>query len=203
MRQEIDKSGLSLAEEIQKVEEAGTLSIKGYSYSNISEIMDVTPYKAKKYVQEYYKIIQHQVNEDPYFLERVQHNTLRFLNELDEISKEAWETVTVATDNGMVTARTQALKLALEVTTKKAQLHQLMGDSKPDSEYIARMQKAESVNQILSDVLRDVVSECERCRDMARIKLAEAFSLMDAAESEEDIEEADSFDEYDPDNEQN
>lgn len=193
MSQEIAKNGLGLAEELRLVEEAGTLSIKGYNYSNIAELLDLTPYKAKQYVQEYFRIIKNEAEEDPYFLERVQQNTLRFLNELDEISKEAWETVNVATDNGMITARTQALKLALEVTTKKAQLHQLMGGSKPDSEYIARMQKAESVNQILSEVLRDVISDCERCRDMARVKLAEAFSLMDAAESEEsdNIPEAD------------
>ena len=193
MTQEITKSNLGLAEELHLVEEAGTLSIKGYNYSNIAELLEISPYKAKQYVQEYFRIIQSQADEDPYFLERVQQNTLRFLNELDEISKEAWETVNVATDNGMVTARTQALKLALEVTTKKAQLHQLMGGSKPDSEYIARMQKAESVNQILSEVLRDVVSDCERCRDMARIKLAEAFSLMENTEGEEvdDIETAD------------
>lgn len=193
MSQEVARNGLGLAEELRLVEEAGTLSIKGYNYSNIAELLDITPYKAKQYVQEYFRIIKNEAEEDPYFLERVQQNTLRFLNELDEISKEAWETVNVATDNGMITARTQALKLALEVTTKKAQLHQLMGGSKPDSEYIARMQKAESVNQILSEVLRDVISDCERCRDMARVKLAEAFSLMDAAESEEsgDIPEAD------------
>jgi len=193
MSQEVAKSGLGLAEELQLVEEAGSLSIKGYNYSNIAELMEISPYKAKQYVQEYFRLIKEQSENDPYFLERVQQNTLRFLNELDEISKEAWETVSVATDNGMVGARTQALKLALDVTTKKAQLHQLMGGNKPDSEYIARMQKAESVNQILSEVLRDVISDCERCRDLARVKLAEAFSLMDNAESEEssDVSEAD------------
>jgi predicted transcriptional regulator len=199
MAQDVATTGLGLAEELHLVEEAGSLSIKGYNYSNIAEILEISPYKAKQYVQEYFRIIKNQAEEDPYFLERVQQNTIRFLNELDEISKEAWETVNVATDNGMVTARTQALKLALDVATKKAQLHQLMGGTKPDSEYIARMQKAESVNQILSEVLRDVVSDCERCRDMARIKLAEAFSLMDNAEGEESdgvVEDAE-FDEYD------
>jgi predicted transcriptional regulator len=191
MSQDVAKTNLGLAEELRLVEEAGSLSIKGYNYSNIAEVLEISPYKAKQYVQEYFRIINNQAEEDPYFLERVQQNTLRFLNELDEISKEAWETVNVATDNGMVTARTQALKLALDVTTKKAQLYQLMGGSKPDAEYIARMQKAESVNQILSEVLRDVVSDCERCRDMARIKLAEAFSLMENVQAE-DVEDVES-----------
>jgi len=196
MSQEIEKAGLGLSDELRLVEEAGTLSIKGYNYSNIAELLEISPYKAKQYVKEYFRIVRDQADEDPYFLERVQQNTLRFLNELDEISKEAWETVNVATDNGMVTARTQALKLALEVTVKKAQLHQLMGGTKSDSEYIARMQKAESVNQILSSVLRDVISDCERCRDMARIKLAEAFSLMDSADSEP-VDEAELADDDD------
>lgn len=196
MSQDIETAGLGLSDEIRLVEEAGTLSIKGYNYSNIAELLSVSPYKAKKYVQEYFKLVRDQADEDPYFLERVQQNTIRFLYELDEISKEAWETVNVATDNGMVTARTQALKLALDVTVKKAQLHQLMGGTKSDSEYIARMQKAESVNQILSSVLRDVISDCERCRDMARIKLAEAFSLMDNDNSEP-VDEAELADDND------
>jgi hypothetical protein len=101
----------------------------------------------------------------------VQQNTIKFLAELDELSKEAWETVTIATENEMVTARIQALKLALEVTTKKAQLHQLMSGGKTaDGDYIARMNKAESVNQLLSDILRDVVSDCPRCSEQARVQ---------------------------------
>jgi len=41
------------------------------------------------------------------------------------------------------------------------------------------MQKAESVNQMLSRVIKDVVSECESCREKARLLLQEAMSLME------------------------
>jgi len=78
----------------------------------------------------------------------------------------------------MVSARNQALKLCLDIATKKAQLHQLMGTAKTDGEYIARMQKAETVNQIISKVIRDIVANCEECKEKARPMLREAFSMM-------------------------
>ena len=180
-----------MLDELALIESAGEYTLKGYSYNNIAELLHITPYKAKTYVQEYYKIIQKQAEDDPYFLERIQENTIRFMKELDEISKEAWETVTIATDNSMVTARTQALRLALDVTTKKAQMLQLLGaKTSTDADYVARLQKAERVNQMLSEVIRDVVSDCPRCSEMARVRLAEAFSMIEVFEDAEIVDEA-------------
>lgn len=180
-----DASGLGLLEDLEKVDEAGGYHLKGYSYSNIAEIMDVSVYKAKQYVTEYYRILNKQAEDDPYFLERIQENTLRFLKELDEIGKEAWETVNIATDNAMITARTQALKLALDVTTKKAQMLQVLGaKTSTDADYVARLQKAERVNGMLSELLREVVSECPRCNELARTRLAEAFTQIEYEEAE-------------------
>lgn len=174
--------GSKILRQLSLVEQAGTYATKGYSYRDISEILGVTHFEAKNLVNEYYKIVAEQAAENPYFLEQIQFNTIKALKELDEISKEAWETVNLATDNEMITARTQALKLALEVSTKKAQLHNLLNGGAKDQAGggdMARVQKIESVNQILSSVLKDVISECSRCKDLARVKLAEAFSLMD------------------------
>jgi hypothetical protein len=179
---------LHLIEQLDLVERVGDLSLKGYTDSNIAEICDITPYRAKQYKQEYLNILQNRAENDPYFLERVQYNTIKHLAELDSISKEAWETVEISTQNGLTGTRIQALKLALDITTKKAQLHQLMGSSKStDSDYLTRMQKSEQVNQMLSRVLRDVVSECDNCREKARILLAEAMALM--TEEEEEVTE--------------
>lgn len=177
---DIVESPLGLMEELRRVEDAGVLYAKGYKNTDIAELLEIPLAKVKNYVQEYKFILERKADEDPDFFERVQYNTFKMLAELDEISKEAWESVTIATDNSMITARIHALKLALEVNTKKAQLHQLLtgGGSKADKEYVARMQKAESVNQILSQVIKDVVSDCPVCREKARVLLAEAFSMM-------------------------
>jgi len=134
--------------------------------------------------------LEHMAENDPYFLENLQYNTLKALAEFDEISKEAWESVELATREGMITARNQALKLAMEVATKKAQLHQLMGGKQTDSDYIARMQKAETVNQLISQVVRDVIADCEHCREKAAPMLKEAFRLMDDQEEFMDGEQA-------------
>jgi len=185
---------LKLMDEMKTVARVGELHLRGYTNLEIGELVGeenkpLTQYKVKQYIQEYLDVIQKTAEDDPYFLERVQYNTLKHLAELDDISKEAWETLEIATQNSMIGSRVQSLKLILDITTKKAQLHQLMGTNKStDSDYLTRMQKAESVNQMLSRVLRDVVSECENCREKARVLLAEAMALMTEDEEADIIE---------------
>jgi hypothetical protein len=172
---------LNLMEQLSQVEEAGILSLKGYKNSEIAQVLNITPRAAREYVQEYMSIIQTQVDNDPHFMERIGFNTMKAVKELDELSKEAWETVNIATNEGMVTARVQSLKLALEISTKKAQLHQLLGTGQrsSDSGLMERTQRAEGVNQLLSGVIREVVADCERCRERTRVALAEAFTMME------------------------
>jgi hypothetical protein len=188
----------SILDRIKDIEKAGTLHIKGYTYSEISSFLSITATEAKSYIEEYKKIIQRQADKDPYFLERIQFNTVKALQEFDQISKEAWETVSIATDHGMVAQRIQALKLASDIATKKAQLHKLMsGGNQADAEYIQRMQKAESVNGILSRVLRDVISNHPQIAEEVRKELEIAFEIMQGG-SEEDPEEIIDYDDSPP-----
>lgn len=183
----------TLIEKLKDVEEVGLLHIKGYSMHEIASLMTLKTSDVKLYIEEYKKILNKQADEDPYFLERVQFNTVKALQEFDQLSKEAWETINIATDHGMVPARIQAIKLAGELATKKAQLHKLLGVNTSDGEYIQRMQKAESVNQILSRVLRDVISKYPEIADAVRKELAIAFEIMEEEEvidvDESDIED--------------
>jgi len=168
----------SLIEKIKDVEQVGLLHVKGYSMREISTLMSIPINEIKTYIDEYKLILNQTVEEDPFFLEKVQFNTIKALTEFDELSKEAWETITIATDNGMVAARIQAIKLAGDLATKKAQLHKLMGGNQTDGEYIARMQKAENVNQILSKILRDVISKYPEIANEVRKELEMAFEIM-------------------------
>lgn len=168
----------SLIEKIKDVEQVGILHVKGYSMREISTLMSIPINEIKDYIEEYKLILNQTIEEDPFFLEKVQFNTIKALTEFDELSKEAWETINIATDNGMVAARIQAIKLAGELATKKAQLHKLMGGNQTDGEYIARMQKAENVNQILSKILRDVISKHPTIAEEVRKELEIAFEIM-------------------------
>lgn len=179
----------TLIEKLKDVEDVGLLHVKGYSLREISSLMSVNVDLVKEYIDEYKRIINKQAEDDPYFLERIQFNTIKALKEFDELSKEAWETINIATDHGMVAARIQAIKLAGELATKKAQLHKLMGGNNSDAEYIGRMQKAENVNQILSRVLRDVISKFPEVAEEVRKELAIAFEIMEEQEPI-DVDEA-------------
>lgn len=169
----------SILEKARDITEAGLLHVKGYSNHEISSLLSINIDTAKEYIAEYKKLLQHQAESDPYFLEKLQYNTIKALDEFDQISKEAWETVSIATDHGMIAQRIQALKLAGDIATKKAQLHRLMtGGNNADAEYIQRMQKAENVNQILSRILRDVISQHPEIADQVRRELSLAFEIM-------------------------
>lgn len=190
MSDEIERSE-TIFDKAKKVEQVGLLHLKGYSIADISELEQISPNTVRDYISQYKSFLEHRAEDDPYFLEKVQFNTVKALAEFDEISKEAWESVEIATREGLVSGRNQALKLCLDIATKKAQLHQLMGGAKTDGEYIARMQKAETVNQIISKVIKDIVADCEVCKPKAKIALREAFAMMN---SEEDGPEEDGDD---------
>lgn len=169
----------TLFDKIRDVEDVGLLHVKGYSNHEIASLLAMSSNDVKMYIEEYKKILNRKADEDPYFLERVQFNTIKALKEFDELSKEAWETINIATDHGMVAARIQAIKLAGELATKKAQLHKLMVGNNSDAEYIGRMQKAENVNQMLSRVLRDVISKFPEVADAVRRELSTAFEILE------------------------
>lgn len=180
---QIEPVSRTILDDLADIEQAGLLHVKGYSIHEISSLMSVNADRAKEMIAEYRKILNRQAESDPYFLEKIQFNTIKALQEFDQLSKEAWETVNIATDHGMVPARIQAIKLAGEIATKKAQLHKLMGGNQTDAQYIARMQKAENVNQILSKILRDVISKHPQIAEEVRKELEIAFEIMsDGAE---------------------
>ena len=101
----------NILDEVRDIQEAGILHVKGYSNHEIASLLSINVNKAKEYVGQYKLILEDQADHDPYFLEKLQFNTLKALDEFDQISKEAWETVSIATDHGMVAQRIQALKI--------------------------------------------------------------------------------------------
>lgn len=170
-----------LIEEYNDTEQAGLLKLKGYNYTEIAQEMGITPKKAKAYVQKYMELIRFQATSDPDFLDRVEENTILFLKQFDELSKEAWETVKISTDQGSLSSRINSLKLAGEFLSQKGKLLQLMG-GKVDSSYIARMARAESVNLILASIIKEIISTCDVCRPEAHRRLQEAFAAMGSVE---------------------
>jgi hypothetical protein len=194
---EIEKVDNGILSKLKDIEDAGIMYIKGYSYTEIGSLIGIGTNKAKEYVNEYKGLMQKQADDDPYFLEKIQFNTIKALQEFDQLSKEAWETVNIATDHGMVAVRIQALKLASDIAGKKAQLHKLIGGTNStDGDYIARMQKAENVNQILSKILRDVIAKHPSIAEEVRRELEVAFEIMNGTAESVSNPETYSSDKY-------
>jgi len=83
--------------------------------------------------------------------------------------------------------------LALDTAKSKAQLKQLLGNATTsDAEMIARFQRQETVNAMVSKVINEVVSDCSRCQPMSRDMLKEAFAMLDdrGFDSPEEVVEA-------------
>lgn len=169
-------------EKYDQIERAAELFLKKYKYTEIARELGVTPAYAKALVEDYQALIKRRAEDDPDLLDRLVENTIETLDTLALIEKEIWETYQKAKDFEMINQQNATLKNAMDITEKRAKLLQLMG-AKADSGNTARLQKAEKVNQIVSEVMRDIVSQCPRCKIEAQIKLAEAFRLMENAEN--------------------
>ncbi len=183
MSTELETTNTPSYDKLQEIDECGRMYLKGYNFKEISDLKGIDPRTAKNYVEEYNANLEKMAKDDPYFLDKIQLNTLRALGELNEVSKEAWESVELATRDGMISARIQAIRLGLDTAKAKAQIHQLLGGAgASDGELIARMQRQESVNTILSRVISEVVADCDSCRNLARSKLKEAFAILDSGD---------------------
>lgn len=169
-------------EKFDEFQKASSYFLKGWNHAEIARELDIPIVKAKHLIKEYKEFIQQRAQDDPDFLDRLAENTLELLDEVDQLKREAWEVYELAKDNQVMSQMAPALKLAGEFTDKRAKLLQLMG-ARTDSGSTARMKRAEEVNRIVTYILRDVVSDCPKCKVEVQAQLAQAFSLMGEAEN--------------------
>ena len=73
----------TLFDKIRDVEDVGLLHVKGYSNHEIASLLAMSSNDVKVYIEEYKKILNRKADDDPYFLERVQFNTIKALKELN------------------------------------------------------------------------------------------------------------------------
>lgn len=178
----------NLPDKIEMVEKVGELHLKSYKPAEIARRLGISPAQAKAYVEDYKVLIQRKVEQDPEFMERIGENTIEALERMDSIVAEAWATYETAKDNDMINQQINLLKVCGDLEDKRAKLLQLMG-AKVDSGMMARMQRAERVNEIVSRIIKDVVIDCPRCKVEVMTRLAEAFDLMNQAEQAVELRE--------------
>jgi transcription elongation factor Elf1 len=176
-----------LLEKIELLDQVAELMPKGYNEREIARALDIPLNQAKMLVKEYHEAISKRVMDDPDFLDRLQENTMAALEGMDMIIRETWEAYDSAKAMDMIPQMTNLLKLAGDLAEKRAKLLQLMG-AKVDSGFMARMNRLEQVNDIVSRVLKETIAHCDKCRMEAQVRLAEAFQIMNRADEVVDME---------------
>lgn len=178
----------NLPEKIDMLEKVGELHLRSYKPTEIAQRLGISPAQAKSYIADYQSLVQRRVENDPDFLDRVAENTFEAIERLNELVREAWETYETAKDNDMINQQINLLKVFGDFEEKRSKLLQLMG-AKTDSGMMARMQRAEKVNEIVSRVIKEIVGDCPKCRAEVMPRLAEAFELMNRSEEAVDMRE--------------
>jgi hypothetical protein len=167
--------------------------LKGFKPIEIAKELDIPLTQVKRNIEEYKQAIISRTEADPDYLDRVAENTLKALDEMDLLLREAWLLHDKAKEFEMVNSQLNALKVLDAMVDRKAKLLQLMG-ARADGGNSAKMQRLEQVNEIVTKVLKETVSDCAHCKPKVQIELARAFSLLDMQEEQEDpqpfIEEA-------------
>lgn len=139
-------SELSLHERREK---AGKMFSRGASNSQVAKELNVHPDTARRYREEYEADLITSARNNPQMLTDVLLNTMRALDELDQVREEAWRMYEEAlTDEGEPrhTVRQTYLKTILSAQEQRAKLYGLFGVK---AEFFAHVQNVRIVQQKL------------------------------------------------------
>lgn len=170
-----------MANELEKAEliqEVAQLSLQGHSAADIARQKGISAGTVRKYLQDWEDYIKTKAVENPEMFDKVLENSLRFIENYDLMLKNAWEVHDESRDAGVPATRLSALKIIQEITAQKARFFQLLGP-RQETNYLEKAKRAERVNELLSNILREVVSDCDRCMPLAWDMLREAFTMME------------------------
>lgn len=161
-------------ERAEKVYEIARLYMQGKPRTKIAKQLDVSLDAVDKAIREWEEYISDRASRDPDVLDRFLENLFRFDEEIRMLNEEAWEVVSVANEHGAMTTKLQALRLAKDLMETKARLFQLMSP-RLETGYIERTKRVERVNAVLSEIIRNTISGCKRCSDLAWSQLEDAW----------------------------
>lgn len=161
-------SEVELANRWENINKVAEEFLKGNT--NPTEIAKVTGFKrvdVLDYLEEWRMVIrsdkQVQVRAREALVGADQHYSM--------LIKEAWDIVEEAKRQGQLPQQTAALKLISDVQQKQIDMLQKAG-MLDNNELAEKVIETEEKQQILVEVIRDVVSGCERCKPLVFGKLS-------------------------------
>lgn len=143
-------SSMSLSE---RREEAASLFRKGFTNADVARRLKVSPDTAASYRKWYEQRHQQEIADNPHFLNEVLSNTLKNLQEIDEVRKEAWRQYHKAEARQI---KLQALNTVRACQQDRARIYGLLGVDQATSAMYANIKFVQDkILQFLNEAICD------------------------------------------------
>lgn len=129
---------------------------RGRTNSDVRDAIEVSRATVARYRDEYEEVLSQQADANPDLLNRVVDNTIRTLNELDEVRAEAWAQYEEAYHPAV---KQGYLKTVLQAQKQRAELFGLFGVK---AEYLAHVNMVKNVQDRLLEFMRDHLCDEDR-----------------------------------------
>ena len=130
-------------------EKAFTFFSRGWKNADVAREISVTPDTVKRYRDEYEATIREQAADNPRLLVNIVENTVRAINELDELRKAAWEDYESVPASSPL--RSQYMGKLIAINGDRAKLFGLFGVKQ---EYFMHVQNIQSMQNRLLEWMR-------------------------------------------------
>jgi site-specific recombinase len=161
-------SEIELADRMESINRVAEEFLKGNTNPNaIAKVTGMKRAEVQEYLDEWKTIIHSD--------RQVQIRAREALSGADQhysmLIKEAWEVIEEAKRQGQLPQQTAALKLVADVQQKQIDMLQKAG-MLDNNEMAEKIVETEEKQNVLVEIIRDVVSGCERCKPIVFGKLS-------------------------------
>lgn len=157
-----------LIEHMEEVNRVATEYIKGFNESEISRELDIPRARVSTLLREWKVMASNS--------EAVRSRAREALAGADQhyskLIKQAYEVIDEATTNSNLSAKTAAIKLILDIESKRIDMLQKAGLLE-NKELADQLLETERKQELLMDILKDVSGSCAVCKPKVLKRLAE------------------------------
>jgi hypothetical protein len=146
---------MNLLEKIDLTEKVGMLHMKGYSDSDIAAELDIKRRDVQSYINDWQLLIRREATTGVEIKDKITNVLFEVEEHWRRVTKEAWNVVEQADNQGLLSQKTAALKLIASVNKDKAAAFDKFGGNY-DQELIDEMNRTQYHQEILIKLLREI-----------------------------------------------
>lgn len=168
-------SELELAEKFDRMNKVIEATLKGINASQISKELSIPRAQVLSLIDEWKSIVHNDSN----IRERAREALAGADQHYAMVINKAWETVEQADANQQLSVKAQALKLIADIESKRMDMLNKAGVLE-DNDLANQILETERKQKVLVDILRDVTSNCDKCKQEVAKRISEVTNKVEA-----------------------